>query len=150
MATLTAHRVRAELIGAWRLASWQSIDPDGTVGYPLGQDAVGQLMYDEGGRVSAQLVRSGQPGFASDDWRRASAGEMCAAWPAYFGYFGTFSVDATVGTVTHHVEAGWFPNLADTEQVRHYRFEDDRLVLDAETEWGRVRIVWERLPIDPS
>jgi hypothetical protein len=45
--------------------------------------------------------------------------ERAAAWPQYFGYFGTFSIDEAQQTVTHHVESGWFPNLAGTDQVRH-------------------------------
>lgn len=142
----TATDVRARLLGAWKLVTWQSIDADGTVAYPLGPDAVGQLMYADSDRVSAQLVAVGQPHFASEDWRQATPREVAAAWPRYFGYFGRFSVDTERGAVIHHIEAGWFPNLPGTEQVRHYRFEDDRLVLDADTAWGKVRIVWEKLP----
>jgi hypothetical protein len=96
--------------------------------------------------VSAQLVRINQPRFASDDWQQASTEEMCAAWPSYFGYFGTFTIDAEAAAVTHHIEAGWFPNLVGTEQVRSYRFEGGQLVLDADTTWGQVRIIWEKLP----
>jgi hypothetical protein len=136
-------QIRARLLGAWRLVTWQSIAEDGTISYPLGEDAVGQLMYDASDRVSAQLVRTNQPHFASDDWRQARADEMCEAWPNYFGYFGTFTVNMTA--VTHHIDAGWFPNLVGTDQTRHYRFEDDQLVLDADTAWGKVRIVWEKV-----
>jgi len=148
MATiLNASHVRAELLGAWRLVTWQMIGADGAVSYPLGDDAIGQLTYDDSDQMSAQLVRVDQPRFASDDWQQASADEMSAAWPSYFGYFGTFTVDTQAAEVTHHIDAGWFPNLAGTEQVRPYRFEAGQLVLDAETAWGRVRIVWEKLPL---
>jgi hypothetical protein len=135
--------VRVRLLGTWRLVSWQSIAEDGTVSYPLGEDAVGQLMYDDNDRVSAQLVRSGQHKFDSDDWREAGADERAAAWLNYFGYFGTFSVDTEQGAVTHHIESGWFPNLVGTQQVRYYRFEGPQLVLDADTAWDKVRIIWE-------
>lgn len=40
---------------------------------------------------------------------------MAGAWRGYFGYFGTFSVDIDAGAVIHHVQAGWFPNVAETE-----------------------------------
>lgn len=145
MSVVDAARARAELLGTWKLVAWQSIKSDGTVDYPLGDDALGQLTYDTSGRVSAQLVRAGQPRFASDDWRRASATEMCASWPSYFGYFGTFTVDADAATVIHHIEGSWFPNLAGVDQVRHYRFAEDQLVLDADTNWGQVRIIWRKL-----
>lgn len=144
MTSIASDELRRQLVGAWRLVSWQLIDDDGSIDHPLGSDAIGQLMYTESGHVSAQLVRANQAPFASDDWQRASPAEMVAAWPGYFGYFGTFSVDPERGVVTHHVQAGWFPNLAGTEQVRHYRFEEGLLVLDASTAWGEVRIVWQK------
>lgn len=144
MTAMQADQVRAVLLGTWRLVTWEAVDADGTVSYPMGDDVAGQLMYDDCGRVSAQLVRADQPPFASEDWRQATPDEMTAAWPNYFGYFGTFTVDADAGTVTHHVDHGWFPNLTGTEQVRNYRFEGDQLVLDADTAWGRVRVIWER------
>lgn len=143
---MTAEEIREKLLGAWSLVSWQSFSDDGSVRYPLGEDAVGQLMYDATGRVSAQLVRAEQERFHSDDWRKAKPEEMIAAWPGYFGYFGTFTVDADDAAVTHHTEAGWFPNLAGTDQVRHYRFDGDELVLDADTAWDKVRIIWRRIP----
>lgn len=62
-----------------------------------------------------------------------------------FGYFGSFSIDEDEGAVIHHIEGSWFPNLIGTEQVRFYRFEDEQLVLRADTAWGKVHIVWEKL-----
>jgi Lipocalin-like domain len=58
---MTQHeQIRDLLIGAWELVSWQSIGPDATVDYTLGENAVGQLMYDgASNRVSAQLRRQG-------------------------------------------------------------------------------------------
>ena len=145
MITDGAGRIRAALLGAWRLVTWQSIDTSGNVSYPLGEDAVGQLMYTDSSHVSAQLVRADMPRFASDDWRQATAEERAAAWPGYFGYFGRFTLDSDAGAVIHHIESGWFPNLVDTQQVRRYRFKDSRLILDADTAWGQVRIIWEKL-----
>lgn len=139
--------LRSGLAGSWSLEAWQTIDANGVVAYPLGEDAVGQLMYDdETSKMSVQLVVADQAPFASDDWQQASTEEMIAAWPRYFGYFGTFTVDDSTQTVTHHIRAGWFPNLAGTDQVRHYHLDADRLTLEAETAWGSVRILWRRFP----
>jgi hypothetical protein len=145
MSSANAREVRSRLLGAWKLVTWQIIAADGSTSFPLGDDAVGQLMYDGGtDRVSAQLVRINQKPFASADWQEATTTEMAAAWPDYFGYFGRFTIDTDAAIVTHHIESGWFPNLVGTDQVRHYRFDDGRLVLDADTTWGQVRIVWQR------
>ena len=132
------------LIGAWDLISWYETKPNGDIEYPLGEDALGKLIYSADGHVSAQLVRRNLDRFGNDDWRRASEDESAAAWKGYFGYFGTYSVDLERRSVIHHIEGAWFPNLVGTNQVRRYRFEDSRLTLDAETAWGRVRIIWER------
>jgi hypothetical protein len=42
------------------------------------------------------------------------------------------------------VKGGWFPNVEGEDQLRRFRFEGNRLVLDADTSWGKVRIVWSR------
>lgn len=132
------------LLGAWSLVTWE-IEDDGSTQFPLGRDAAGQLMYTPDGRVSAQLVRAEQPAFASDDWQAASAAEMQSAWPSYFGYFGRFSIDQAEHAVVHHIDGSWFPNLVGTDQVRRYDISGDELILDADTPWGTVHIVWRKL-----
>ncbi len=141
----SAEYVRARLIGAWRLISWTEDAPTGKVAYPLGEDATGQIIYSADGRVAAQLQRSGIPRFADDDWRKATPDERATAWLGYFGYFGTFAIDERRKAVIHRIEGSWFPNLNGSEQVRFYRFEGDQLVLDADTAWGKVRIIWEKV-----
>jgi hypothetical protein len=145
MTTLThAEIVVDKLIGAWDLVSWFETRSDGGIDYPLGADAVGKIIYTADGHVSAQLVRRDVKHFHDEDWRKASEAESAAAWKNYFGYFGTYSVDVQMQAVIHHIEGAWFPNLLGTDQVRHYRFEGTQLVLDADTAWGHVRIVWQR------
>jgi hypothetical protein len=75
----------------------------------------------------------------------ATAEEKAAAWGNYFGYFGTYTLDEQAQAITHHIEGSWFPNLVGTRQVRYYHFEGSQLVLDADTEWGQVRIVWKKV-----
>jgi hypothetical protein len=133
-----------QLVGAWELAEWSERHGDGTKAYPLGEDALGQLLYSGDGHVAAQLVRADRTKFGSDDWRDASVDEGGRAFKEYFGYFGTYSIDLTRHAVVHHVEGAWFPNVEDSEQERIFKLEDDRLVLDADTDWGKVRIVWRR------
>ncbi len=137
--------MRERLLGAWRLASWDWSDEAGNkVDSPLGEEAIGQLIYDRSGAVSAQLMRPNQPRFVDDDWRRAHLAERAAAWLGYFCYFGTYTVDEAAGTVTHRVAGSWFPNLVGTDQLRYVTLAENRLSLTAETPWGRVTLVWER------
>jgi len=138
-------QVRKRLLGGWRLISWQISDTAGHTKYPLGSDAIGQLLYDAQGRVSAQLMRRNQSKFSSDDWQEAGTEEKATAWGNYFGYFGSFTIDEPANTVIHHVEGSWFPNLIGTEQRRVYRFVGDQLILNASTAWGEVKIVWKKV-----
>jgi hypothetical protein len=125
--------------------TWYETASTGEVRYPFGRNAIGQIIYTSDLRVSAQLVSKDQPHFQSEDWREATQSESAQAWKKYFGYFGSFSIDLDRQAVIHHIEGSWFPNLQGTDQVRCFRLEGPQLVLDADTDWGRVHIVWKRI-----
>jgi hypothetical protein len=42
------------------------------------------------------------------------------------------------------VEGAWTPNWIGTKQVRYFKFEGDRLTLEADLRGGRGKLVWER------
>jgi Lipocalin-like domain len=140
----------ADFVGAWRLVSFESRDGEGRVHRPLGEDVVGQLLYDAHGNMSAILMRPDRPRFASEDLQRGTDAEVRAAFDGFLAYFGTYTVDAAKATVAHHVRAAAYPNWVGGDQVRHYRFEGPRLVLStpALQVGGRPltsTLVWERL-----
>jgi hypothetical protein len=142
--------IRTRLIGAWQAVSWYEKDADGNFFYPLGEKANGQLIYTSEGRMSAQLVSANMAKFANSDWRVATVEERAKAWMEYFGYYGPFTIDEEKQAVIHHVEGSAFPNLIGTKQVRYFRFEGEQLVLNADTPWGKVQVVWEKIdPLDP-
>lgn len=74
--------------------------------------------------------------------RNLRSGITASAWS---GYFGAYTIDEDARAVTHHVIGSWFPNLVGSNEIRYFRLERDRLVLDADTAWGRVNIVWEKI-----
>ncbi|MDE3155039.1 MAG: lipocalin-like domain-containing protein [Acidobacteriota bacterium] len=139
-----------EFVGAWRLISFESRDSGGRVHHPLGEDVVGQLLYDASGNMSAILMRPDRPRFASEDLRRGTDAEVRAAFDGFVAYFGTYTVDAEKATVTHHVRAAAYPNWVGGDQTRHYRFEGPRLVLSTPAlqvggQSLTSTLVWERL-----
>lgn len=73
------------------MISWQISDTAGHTTSPLGSDAIGQLLYDAQGRLSAEPVRHNQSKFNSDDWQEAGTEEKATAWGNYFGYFESFT-----------------------------------------------------------
>ena len=106
-------------------------------------------MYDASGHMSAQLSDPARPAFASGDRGAGTAGEMRLAVEGYVAYFGTYTVDAERGVVTHHVRGALFPNWSSGDQMRHFRVEGRRLT----TTTPRMRLrgedvenvlVWER------
>jgi Lipocalin-like domain len=97
--------------------------------YPLGEHVVGQLFYDAGGNMSAHVVRLDRPTFVSNDPDTGTDAEVRAAFEGHLSYFGTYTVDPSAHTVTHHVRGASYPNWMAHEQVRYYRIDDPCLVL---------------------
>jgi len=139
-----------KFIGTWRLVTSEFRTSDGRVTYPLGENAVGLLIYDGGGRMAAQLMRLDRPEFASGDMRGGTPDEFKAAADGYVAYFGTYEVDDQKGTVIHHVDASLFPNWIGQDQVRYFEFSTDRLTLKTLpflSGGGEITgvLVWKRL-----
>jgi Lipocalin-like domain len=118
-----------QFIGTWKLVTSEFRTSDGKVSYPLGEKAVGILIYDSGGRMAAQLMRPDRPKFASGDMRGGTPEETKTAAEGYVAYFGTYEVDDKKGTVIHHVEASLFPNWVGQDQVRFFEFSAGMLTL---------------------
>ena len=111
------------LRGTWRLESWSLVYEDGRPPeFPLGEDAVGYLMYTTDGHVSASLARANRPPLDP-----ASAGSKAQAFDAFFGYAGRF--EARDGAVVHQIEFGTNPALAGVNSLRHVELDGDRLIL---------------------
>lgn len=143
--------IRKEFIGVWKLVSCESRDNrTGTVQYPYGTNPVGRLTYDDGGRMSAQVMKPGRraavgPAEAATAVSRISADEMREVLTGYIAYFGTFSIDESTKTIVHHVDASLIPTWVGSEQRRAYSFSGrNRLTLKAIREQSVNTLVWQR------
>ena len=135
----------ARFIGSWELVSYELRLPSGAITKPFGDRPIGRILYQSNGQMSAQLMQPAATPFASSDPLKATREETERAWRNYIGYWGSFRVDAKAGTVTHRVEGGWLPNWIDQEQVRTFRFERDRLVLEADTAAWHATLIWRKM-----
>src|ERR1700693_3516035 len=93
-----------KFVGAWRLVSVEG-NPPGRTG--IFDRPTGLLIYDPSGRMSVQIVvRADRKPFAPNTKGLLSATleEKADAFDSYAAYFGTYTVDAQAGTVTHHLE----------------------------------------------
>jgi Lipocalin-like domain len=81
----------------------------------------------------------------------ATPTEAAALLKSMLAYAGTFTVDSTAKTVTHHVEISWDESRTGTDQVRHFSLDGNTLKLttdpstDPATGEKTIReLVWER------
>jgi hypothetical protein len=136
------------LVGTWRLLSWRNEASDGTTTFPMGEDAVGFIVYSNDGHVAAHLARRDRPPFAHADMVRGTAAENTAAMTTYISYVGTYEFRGD--TVVHHAALSSFPNWSGTDQVRRVTFEGDTVLLSGEpmSFEGRTIVayaLWERV-----
>jgi len=115
------------LLGGWRLTRWDYTVDSTFRGYPMGEDATGQITYTSNGRVSAILSFADRKPLDVDQFHKATVEEQAAAATSYVSYGGSFDVEAD--RVIHHVEYSLFPNWIGTDLVRTISWDGDLLVL---------------------
>ncbi len=131
-------------VGTWKLVSWEVTQPDGTIHYPYGKDAVGFLIYTADGYMSAEIMnpdrQQNNPTFPLEPAARQTLPDpdRARAYSTYLSYCGTYTVEGNV--VTHHVKAGLIPAWTGSEQVRPFKFDRGCLVIKV----GNQKLTWER------
>lgn len=133
---------REALIGTWRLESWELVYADRRPSeHPLGETAVGFLMYSADGYVSATLMRSAVAGGAGP--APADGGARTLQSLAYAGRF-----EVAAGVVTHIIEVASDATLVGLRNRREIALSGARLVLlGADFTPGTARtqrIAWTR------
>ena len=137
------------LVGTWRLVSWENRGVgDGGVSHPLGEDAVGYIMYSPDGHMSVAISRPDRARFAAGDLLGGSAEERAQAAETYVSYCGRYEFRGE--TVVHFVELSLFPDWVGAEQERLVEVSGDRLVLGTRPMvLGGVQrtahLIWERV-----
>ena len=136
------------LVGTWRLVSWENRSVDGQISHPLGEDAVGYIMYSPDGYVFVAIMRPDRPAFAVADLLGGSPEERAQAAGSYVSYCGKYEFRGD--TVIHQVELSLFPNWVGVEQERLVEVRGDRLILSTRPIlFGGMRrtahLVWERV-----
>ena len=138
---------RDQLIGTWRLVSWETRYDDGNFIYPMGEDAMGFLVYAADGYMAATLSRRDRAHFTSGEMLTADVAEKSRGWNSYFSYVGRYEIAA--GKITHHIEASQYPNWVGDAQVRFMHFDGDRLELTTPPQDSRrgrqtSHLIWRR------
>ncbi len=149
-----ANSVSQQLIGAWRLISIETTRPSGQVIYPFyGHHPEGMLIYDRSGWMSVQIISDPKPtvptASSREEFLKAAPAEKASAADGYYGYYGTWTVDPSGSTVTHHIQQSLYPAERGEEGVRRLTLEGNHLILYAKAhEMGedhQRKLVWERI-----
>jgi len=139
-------KLSARFVGSWALVCFEHVSPSGEAMTPFGESPTGLILYQRDGHMSAQLSVGSRKRLACEDPFDASPEDAAEAWRTYFGYWGSFAVDAEKRVVVHRVEGSSFSNWIGTEQVRHFRFETaNRLILEAQSPSGHSTLTWQRM-----
>lgn len=143
-AARTVAEVQKQFVGHYRLLKFENFDDKGET--RVAEYDGGRIVYDAAGNMSAQLMRSNRKPLSSP----ATEPERAAAYATYTAYYGKYTIDPSVGKVTHHVEGSANPNWVKTDLIRWYAFSADgnQLMLSIKNAEGRVTgtLTWERIP----
>jgi Lipocalin-like domain len=140
-----------QLVGTWRLISRVVTLEDGTaVQDPgLGKTPSGYLIYDSRGHMTAQLMRPDRP-MAIDCGTSAPApSENSQSVNGYDAYFGTYTIDETSHTVTHHLEGALAAADVGKNLVREFQLSSNKLTIVVRTNSPKEKqirtLIWERV-----
>jgi lipocalin-like protein len=138
----SADAVKRRLVGNWQLVKYEIFDTNGQT--RPGAFDTGRIMYDARGEMAAHLLRSGGPKEAA-----VTEAARAAAFQAYLGYFGPYTIDADTQRVIHHVVGSSRPDWIGSEQVRYYAFPSEHTLTLSLKSGDRITqtLTWERAPI---
>jgi len=139
-----------DIVGSWKLASFELRANDGDVTFPFGKRAQGYLLYTPEGYMSAVLMAEERPRFAAADLILAAPEEQARAAATYLSYSGPYELRG--GRVVHHVEVSLFPNWIGLSQERIVQWIGDKLSLSTPEmalagKTQRGYLIWERAPV---
>ncbi|MEV0056813.1 lipocalin-like domain-containing protein [Saccharopolyspora shandongensis] len=118
----------SELVGTWRLESYQELDSAGEiVDEPFGHAPVGKLVYTGDGHMSVILMRAEQAALRVPFPRYATIEQKTSTVDGCLGYSGTYRIEDKV--IVHHVEVSSFPDWVGLEQRRVMELDHGKLVL---------------------
>lgn len=136
------------VVGTWRLVSADIRSEDGTVAYPFGRDAIGQMILTADGFLSKQFGGAHRPNLPVGDWVAATPEEIDASARHYFAYCGRYEVRGN--ELIYELELSLMPNWMGGSQVRAFTLENDRLttvtpVLPIGGKPQTSTLVWQRV-----
>lgn len=137
--------LKEELVGTWRVISWEQKKNDGTTLRQFGEKPTGMAIFDAGGRYIITVMRSDRTKYASNALWHGTSEENEATANGTQTYFGTYSVNEADRSIAIHVEGSSFPNWNGADQKRFVAITGDQLTLTIRPPSGEnVDVIWKR------
>ena len=119
-----------DLIGTWRLQSFEFTDESGAVLHPLGERPAGFVVISTDGYLALNFMAGERTLFTGDDLFGGDAAERARAATEVVSFAGPFEFDGSAVSVS--VEYSVFPNWVGGSQVREVELSGDNLTLRTE------------------
>lgn len=120
-------RLRARVVGTYRLLYAENYAEDGEILRGFGDHPRGFMVYTDDGVTICLLMKPGRPPFASPDLAGGTSEEKVMAYDTSASHAGTWEVSG--GKIIHHLTANTYPNWTDTHQARDFDVNDTHLTL---------------------
>ena len=121
---------REKLIGAWQLVSMEEPGPDGKLRHIT--DRTGQLIYTRDGHISVQIMYPPSESAVSNDYVRNG----------YEASFGSYDINESAQTVTHHVQASITHGLVGKDLTRRIRLSNGQLIVESTRPDEHWSVTW--------
>jgi len=122
---------RERLIGAWHLVSLKTPGPDGKMIAVPGLK--GTLIYTRDGHMSVEIMYPESQSSLTNDY----------VLNGYEASFGSYDVDESTHTITHHVQGSITRQLAGKNLVRSYQLSQHRLIVRSVLQDEHWSVTWE-------
>ena len=139
-----------QLVGTWRLVSRVVTLEDGkpVLDPGLGRTPKAYLIYDSRGHMAAQGMRLDRPLAIDCGTSAPTPSNNSQSVNGYDAYFGTYAVDETSHTVTHHLEGALAAADVGKNLVREFQVSGDKLTITVRTNSPKekqiITLIWER------
>lgn len=131
---------------SWSLVEYQSESKNGDVLYPLGEDALGTIIFTEDGHTSVQIMAKDRSQPPSEDklkkYNTKVEKEMRRL--GYHAHTGPFTIDEKENILTTHVQMSLIPDYVGSKQARKTTLKGNILKL-SNIQHPERRLVWKRI-----
>jgi hypothetical protein len=112
---------RERILGTWKLETFDvEFQDSGERKTPFGANPNGYIIFTRGGRMMAVLTAEGRKAPRTDS-------ERAEAFRSMYAYSGTYQLEGDRWVT--RVDTAWNEAWTGTDQLRNYRFEDEKLIV---------------------